>query len=265
VVYINCSVWTGDPNNPRAQTFAVQGGRIAAVGSVAGPAARSLWGAAIQDLQGAFVIPGLIDPHVHVIHGGMSLSQLDLGAASSKAAFVAAVAAAAARLPPGAWLLGGNWDESRWGGEPPVAAWIDAATAHLHVFLTRLDSHQALANSRALALAGVTAATPDPPGGVIARSPGADGRPTGLLADAAMRLVRLHVPPASAAQRRAALLAAQAHALKRGITGWHDMGRVAFQEGEEAAWDDLEGVYVPAADDGALRVRLYAFVPLSTW
>lgn len=73
------------------------------------------------------------------------------------------------------------------------------------------------------------------------------------------------IPPLSAAERRRALAAAAAHALSRGITCVHDMGRIAYMEGEEAAWSDLEEVYAPAADAGALPLRVYAFVALPTW
>ena len=80
-----------------------------------------------------------------------------------------------------------------------------------------------------------------------------------------MQLVTSRVPKPPAVERRAALLAAQAHALARGVTAVHDMGQVAFQAGENAAWEDLEEVYTPAAADGSLKLRLRAFVPLSTW
>jgi predicted amidohydrolase YtcJ len=123
VLYSNARVWTGDPATPHADAFAVDPatGRFAYVGGAAGapPAARAV------DLGGQHVIPGLIDSHVHLINGGLSLSRLDLSAAASRRQFVDAVAAAVAGLQPGAWLLGGGWDESRWGGELPSAAWID--------------------------------------------------------------------------------------------------------------------------------------------
>ncbi len=78
------------------------------------------------DLGGAHVIPGLIDAHLHLIPGGLSLSRLDLSAITSREELASAVAAAAAGLAAGRWLLGGGWDESRWGGELPSAAWVDA-------------------------------------------------------------------------------------------------------------------------------------------
>ena len=78
-----------------------------------------------MDLEGAHVIPGLIDSHLHLILGGLSLSRLDLSTPASQQELVEAVAAAAARVPRSGWLLGGGWDESQWGGQLPSAAWID--------------------------------------------------------------------------------------------------------------------------------------------
>ena len=77
------------------------------------------------DLQGAHVIPGLIDSHLHLIPGGISLSRLNLAAAASKRQLIGAVAEAVAQLPRGKWLLGGGWDEGRWGGEMPSREWLD--------------------------------------------------------------------------------------------------------------------------------------------
>lgn len=137
VLYTNARVWTGNLAAPHADAFAVDPatGRFAYVGAASGapPAARTV------DLGGQHVIPGLIDSHVHLINGGLSLSRLDLSSAASRRSFVEAVAAAAAGQPPGGWVLGGGWDEARL-GELPSAAWIDegeppcggSVVRHLH-------------------------------------------------------------------------------------------------------------------------------------
>lgn len=137
VLYTNATVWTGDAAVPHAQAFLVDAatGRFSYVGERAGALAAAAAAASSAapphlqevDLGGAHVIPGLIDSHLHLIPGGLSLSRLNLAAAGSRREFVGAVAAAAARLQPGQWLLGGGWDESHCcGGEMPTAAWIDA-------------------------------------------------------------------------------------------------------------------------------------------
>ena len=227
-VFTNASVvWTAQGPDHRVAAFAVGAdGRFLAAGSdeecllaAAGGGGR----VAVVDLRGAAVVPGLVDAHVHLIPGGLSLRRLDLSGVASKQAFVEAVSSSAAAVEPGAWLLGAGWDEGRWGGEPPSAAWVDAATPRTPVWLLRADAHSGLANSEALRLAGVGPGTPDPRGGSIAR--GAGGRPTGLLVDAAMQLVARAAPPASLEERRRAFQLGVRHALSRGITQLHDMGR----------------------------------------
>eukprot|EP00887_Chlorella_sp_A99_P005517 scaffold1.g5517.t1 len=243
-LYVNASaVWTAQAPGHRVDSFAVgPDGRFLCAGAAAECGAAAGPGASVIDLQGHTVIPGLVDAHVHLIPGGLSLLRLDLRAADSRAALQAAVAAAAARLQPGQWLLGFNWDESRWGGELPDKSWVDGAgvPAATPVWLMRMDAHMGLANSAALKLAGVDAATEEP-------------------------LVARHIPPLTLDERRRGFELGVRHALSRGITLLHDMGRLAFMEGEEAAWEDLEEIYVPAADAGQLPLRLYSFVPLPTW
>ncbi len=123
------------------------------------------------------------------------------------------MAAFAAKLPAGRWITGGAWDHENWTpARLPTRQLIDEATAGHPVFVSRLDGHMALANSRALQLAGITRETPDPPGGTIVRDAG--GEPTGVLKDAAMdaRGPR-HPPPIGGPDRRCG---AGRHALRRG-------------------------------------------------
>ena len=167
-------------------------------------------------------------------------------------------AAFAATRPAGAWMLGGDWDHERWGGGWPTRDWIDAVAPHHPVWLTRVDSHMALANSRALHLAGVTRDTPDVDGGAIVRD--ARGEPTGLLKDSAMTLVERVVPAPTAAEEDAALDAAMRHVAAQGVTSVHHMGALP----PEGSWNDL-AVFRRAHARGGLRTRIYATVPLDTW
>jgi predicted amidohydrolase YtcJ len=120
------------------------------------------------------------------------------------------------------------------------------------VWVQRLDGHMGLANSRALALAGVSRETADPPGGTVVR--GLDGEPTGILKDAAQSLVERVIPEPSDVERDRALRAAMDHAVKRGVTLVTDMG----------SWDAL-ATYRRAHAGGDLRLRVYSIVPLATW
>ncbi|PNH12482.1 putative amidohydrolase ytcJ, partial [Tetrabaena socialis] len=214
-----------------------------------------------HDLGGRFVMPGFVDAHVHVIPGGLSLGQVDLRGARSRAELQRRVGEVAAGLAAGEWVLGGQWDEGEWGGELPSAQWLDEVTGGRPAYLTRHDLHLALANSAALALAGLGPEAPDPEGGTIDRD--VHGQPTGLLRESAMQRVAAFVPEPSAPARRAALAAATRLALSRGVTTLLDMGRYPMAD-EGSSWRDLEAseVYMPAADAGDLAARVFTYMPL---
>jgi predicted amidohydrolase YtcJ len=246
LVVRNARVWTGDPARPWADSIAVKGDRIAAVGGAGGAARRTI------DAEGRVVTPGFIDSHVHFLEGGFRLTQVQLRDANTKAEFTRRIAAYAAKLPPGAWITGGDWDHSLWGGELPSRQWIDSVTGRRPVWVTRLDGHMGLANSAALEQARVTRGTPDPDGGTIVRDAGGD--PTGVLKDNAMGLVGRVVTAPPADRQDEALDAAMRYVAARGVTSVHHMG----------SWGDL-AVFERAHAAGKLRTRLYAAVPLSTW
>lgn len=246
-------VWTGDVERPRAEAVAVRGERIVALGS--DDEVREHVGSRTRviELKGRMVVPGFIDSHTHFIGGGFQLSSVDLRDAATPEEFVRRIAEFARRLEPGRWITGGNWDHERWGGQLPRREWIDSVTPQNPVFVQRLDGHMGLANSLALELAGVSAATADPPGGTIVRRAGSR-EPAGVLKDEAMGLVFRVIPPPAETERDAALEAALRHAAARGVTQIHDMG----------SWEDLE-TYRRAHARGALPIRVYSVVPLATW
>lgn len=243
-------IWTGDPARPWAEALAVQGNRLVAVGTAV--EVQPFIGPDTTVLQAAFVAPGFIDTHVHFTWGGDGLASVQLRDAASPEVFTERIAEFAAGLAPGEWVLNGAWDHENWGGELPHRDWIDAVTPDNPLWITRLDGHMALANSRALALAGVTADTPEVAGGSIVRS--ADGRPTGVLKDNAMDLVARVVPEPSTAQLDRMVDAATAHVAAQGVTSVHDMGD----------WQSV-AAYRRAHADQRLRTRIYAFVPLADW
>jgi hypothetical protein len=247
-------VWTGVPGAAPASGIAVRDGRILHVGTDAevrrfvGPATREI------DLAGRLVLPGFIDNHAHFLSGGFQLGSVDLRDAATPEAFARRIRDFAATLPAGRWITGGDWDHELWPGGPlPRREWIDSVTPDHPVFVNRLDGHMALANTRALEIAGITRDTQDPPGGTIVRDP-RTGEPTGVLKDEAMSLVSRVIPDPSPEELDEAFRRAQAHALSRGITLVNDMG----------GWADLE-TYRRAARNGELKLRIYAFVPLGSW
>jgi len=217
------AVITLDPARPRATAVAVRDGRIVAVGGDAdvqpfrGPKTR------VVALAGGSVVPGLADAHVHVEGIGQAAESLDLVGASSLQEALDRVAKGARALPPGEWLIGRGWDQNDWPEKRfPTAAELDRAAADRPVLLERVDGHASWANTRALALAGITAATADPPGGRILRDP--SGAPAGVLVDAAQVLAESKVPEPSRAVRKRRLAKGLAAAAAVGLTSVHDAG-----------------------------------------
>ena len=251
LVIVNARVWTGDPRRPWADAVAIDGDRIAAVGSSA--EIRKLAGSArVIDAKGAMVVPGFIDAHVHFVDGGFRLSSVQLRDARTPQEFVARIKAYAATVPKGTWIVGGDWDHTNWGGALPTRAWVDSVTPDHPVFVNRLDGHMALSNSVALRLAEVGRATADVSGGEIVRE--GSREPTGILKDNAMDLVGRVVPAPSLELSDRALDAAMAYVAAQGVTSVHNMG----------SWDDLS-TFDRAQRAGRLRTRIYAAVPLESW
>jgi predicted amidohydrolase YtcJ len=249
---VNARVWTGDPRRPWADAVAVAGDEIAAVGSSAEVRKLARQGTRIIDGAGRMVVPGFIDAHVHFMSGGFGLTSVQLRDATTREEFVRRIRDHAARLPPGAWMLEGNWDHQHWGGELPRRDWIDSVTPATPVFIQRLDGHMSLANSAALRAAGVTRDARDVDGGEIVRD--SAGAPTGIFKDNAASLVARAIPDPLPAQEDAALDAAMRYVAEQGVTSVHNMG----------TWRDVE-IFDRAQAAGRLRTRIYAVVPLSTW
>ncbi len=227
---------------------AVSGGKVLAVGSDEEIESFAERGTERIDLQGRRLVPGLIDAHTHFIDGGFELASVQLRDADTPAEFVRRIGEFAASHPD-EWMIGGVWDHEAWGGELPRRDWIDSVTPNTPVLVSRLDAHMWLANTHALELAGVTSETPDPLGGTIVRYP--DGRPTGVLKDAASLLVSRVMPERSEAALDEALRAAVEHAVERGVTMIGDMGY----------WEGLE-TYRRAKDRGDLPIRVYSVVQI---
>ncbi|HEY1315263.1 MAG TPA: amidohydrolase [Steroidobacteraceae bacterium] len=244
-------IWTLNPAQAEAQAVAVLNGRIVAVGS---DGAVLTWAGSrtqVVDAEGKRLLPGFNDAHVHFEDGGASLSAVQLNDAPSLEVFVKRIGDYAARAAKGEWILAGDWDETKWSpAKLPTRQDIDAVTPNNPLAIDRYDGHMILVNSKALALAGITAATPNPPGGVIVRD--AAGQPTGALADAAAGLVERVIPEPTAAQRRRAIEGALREAARRGVTSVQDM---------REDYANL-AVYSELLRDGKLTVRLYAAPPV---
>jgi len=254
LIITNAGVWTADPSQPKAEAIAVAGDCIVAVGTAAIVDAWRTPDTRVIDVRGRTVIPGFNDAHIHLMDGGRQLDDLDLKDAATAEEFARRIGERAAATPKGEWVLGGNWDEQGWTAPLlPTRSLIDKVTGDTPVFLGRYDLHMALANTAALRLAGVTAATPAPAGGEVVRD--ARGEPTGILKDAAMGLVSRIIPAPTRERRVRALKRALDHMASLGVTSVQDMGPAA---------EDVE-LYDELAAKGGLTVRIRVAPLLTSW
>jgi len=247
LIIINAKVWTVDKARPTAEAVAVLGQYIVAVGSIAEVGAWRGAKTQVIDAHGKLLLPGFDDAHVHFISGGSQLDYVQLNDASSGEEFTRRIREKDATTRPGEWILGGDWDETKWSPAAiPTRQMIDSVTPATPVFVNRYDGHMGLANSEALKLAGITRDTADPPGGTIVRD--AQGEPTGALKDAAMDYLNKVIPPLSHEQRLHAARRALAHAAALGVTSVQDMN---------PDYADF-AVYSELRERGELTTRIYA-------
>ena len=247
----NGRVWCGY-GLPIAQAVAIHGNRILATGSDDEIAALTGHDTKIVDLGGRLATPGLNDAHLHLISTGLIQGWVDATAAAAptRDALYDALRKRAAETPKGAWVLGRGFDQTRWpDGQMPTADELDAALPDHPVALVRACGHITIGNSAALALAGITADTPDPDGGVIGRE---SGRLTGLLAENAADALREACPAPTLDELIDAIEAGGRLLARFGITSCMD-----------AAVGQIDGMteiraYHLAGRDGRLPVRVWA-------
>lgn len=252
-IFMNGNIWTGVEGGARAEAISIKGDRITAVGSNQEVIAFKGGNTKMVDLAGQLVVPGFTDSHTHFMWGGFQLGSIDLRNVESQDEFVHLIDKYAQTVPEGTWIEGGDWDHELWGGELPTRHWVDAVTVDRPLFIGRLDGHMSLANSKALELAGITAETPDPPGGLIVRDP-FTGEPTGIVKDEAQSLVGAVIPEPSSDEMDAALERAMDFAVSRGVTQVHDM----------CSWEDFN-TYRRADAAGKLKLRVYAVPWYTNW
>ncbi|KAK1279063.1 hypothetical protein QJS04_geneDACA007388 [Acorus gramineus] len=243
--------------------MAVRDDRIVGIGSYASIQGFVGRGTRVLDVGGKIVVPGFIDSHVHLISGGLQMARVALRSVRSRDEFIRKVKEALKDAQKGDWILGGGWNNDVWGGDLPVACWIDDITPNNPVWLSRMDGHMGLANSLTLKMAGISNDTDDPVGGTIMRN--VDGEPTGLLVDSAMKLVLSIIPDSSVQERRNALMRASKHALMRGVTTVIDFGRYFPGTSVDPVWQDLADVYKWADSTGKMLIRACLFFPVETW
>lgn len=221
LVVTHARIYTENPSQPWAEAMAVQNGRIVAVGSEAQVAPLQKGAKKVVDAQGKLVLPGFHDTHIHFMSGSVSLGGVRLDDVTSLAEVQRLVKEFAAAHPAtndsDKWIRGRGWSYDLFGESAlPDRKMIDAVVADRPVYLEGYDGHTGWVNTKALEMAGVTRATPDPANGKIVRD--ANGDATGALKEAAQSIVSSHIPELTRAERLAALRAGLHHASAHGLT-----------------------------------------------
>ncbi len=257
IIFFDGVIYTGEgfaDDKPRTvEAMAIGGGKVLAVGTtkditrLAGPKT------VLRDLDTAtnhtYIFPGFNDAHTHLGSAGQTKINVDLIGSKSLRDMLSRVAAYAKTAPPGHWLTGGGWDHTLWPVKTlPTRQDLDKVTAGHPAFLQRIDGHIAIANSAALAAAGITGKTVPPQGGAIDLD--AHGQPTGILRESAKSLIAALIPPPTPAERRRGDELAIADALAHGVTSVQDF----------SDWEDFL-IYEDLEKEGSLKLRITEWLP----
>jgi predicted amidohydrolase YtcJ len=248
-IFTGGRIWTAEASPAWAEAVAIRGGRFVAVGTAADVAKLRGPKTEVTELQGRLVVPGFNDSHIHMTGGALSLERVDLIEDQDVASVQKRIREFAAAHPDRPWVLGRGWLYGSFPGGLPTRQQLDAVVSDRPALMECYDGHSAWANSKALALAGITKETKDPVNGVIVRDP-ATGEPTGALKESAVALVESKVPLPDADARYTLLLQAFRLLNSQGITSAQDAGYPASDTAGDLA------LFTRAKRDGKLTVRM---------
>ncbi len=256
LIFTHGNIYTGVVAAPsslgmekRAEALAVVGDRILAVGARdeimkwKGPETK------IVDLGGRFVMPGFNDAHMHLAEAGLEKMNVNLVGAKTIDEFRERLRAKCEAAAPGEWVVGEGWDETLWPVKVLPTRWdLDEVSGKHPVYLVRVDTHLAVANTRALILASITVASKDPEGGKIDRDE--SGTPNGILREQAERLVQAVIPKPTRDKRRQAIELTLADLASHGITSAQDFSQ----------WENFQ-IYEELEHEGKLTARISEWLP----
>jgi len=248
IIVHNAVVYTVDNQFTKTEAFAIKGGKFLETGTSKSILTKYTAKQKI-DAKGKPVFPGLYDPHSHFLGLGQMLSQCDLVDTKSYGEIIERLQKFEAQHKGDRWLIGRGWDQNDWDLKVfPTKELLDKAFPNKPVFLTRIDGHAAVVNSKAIELAKISSASKVNGGDVEVM----DGQLTGILVDNAMGLVRRVIPQASETDKRKMLLAAQKECFKLGLTTVSDAG---------LNQDDID-LIDKMNKEGSLKIRNYVMVSL---
>ena len=245
-IFVNGKIWTGDEARPQAQALAVGGDKIIAVGSDQEIKALAASDTAIVDLQGRLLVPGFQDTHLHF--PGRSVNEVDLHGIETLKDFQQRLSDFAKAHPTLPWITGHGWGYSAFPNKTVDKKYIDDVISDRPVYVLERDGHMGFGNSKALQIAGITSATPDPPNGHIMKAE--SGEPTGEFKESAQDLIFSRIPPRTIEDEYESLLQHMEEAAAAGLTAVQD------------AYTNMKSfpVYERAAAANALKLR-FRFAP----
>jgi predicted amidohydrolase YtcJ len=249
LILINGHVLTGHPRPSGASAVAILQGRIIEVGTDSDVLAWRGSTTPVIDLKGRSIAPAFNDAHCHIMYVGFQAREIDARTPPNRTVqdIVDRVAEGARATDAGQWIIARGYDQARLDDQRhPTRDDLDPVSLDNPVLLVRACGHIGVANSRALAAAGIDASTPDPEGGTIDRD--ASGRPTGVLREEAQKFVRRVIPAPSVDDIREALLLAGKEYHSQGVTSAAEAG--IRTSDEMAAYSTLHR-------EGALPLRAY--------
>jgi predicted amidohydrolase YtcJ len=270
LVLTNGIISTMDENHPRASMIAIRGESIIAVAYNISDAVKSEQAAEVQaligpntrviDLGGKFAMPGFNDAHIHLFGAAYAKLQIDFTGVKSIAEFQDRIRARLQDYKPGEWILGRGWDHTLWPEKKfPTRQDLDVVSTDHPMVFGRLDGHVAIANSRALKIAGLTRDTPNPAGGHIERD-ASSGEPTGMLEESAMSLVYAHIPRYSMEQRRRAFQLVMDEAVQYGVTSVQDNSVMDTDDAANYGWQNFL-VLDQLKREGKLKFHVTEWLP----
>jgi predicted amidohydrolase YtcJ len=245
--------FTGNPLKPSVEMVAIRGNRIIGLGKTEDAKRYQSAQTRIIDLRGKFGCAGFNDAHLHLLYGGQSLEEVDLTGVTNTLDLQRRILERAWKIPWGSWIIGGGWDQNQFpNGEWPTKRALDDIAPDFPMVLRRVCGHAVLVNSKVLAIAGITAKTPDPPAGEIMRDP-VTGEPTGVLKEDAVKLVSQYMPAATEESISRSIERALEEAKRFGVTGAQDF----------SASEALQ-VYQRLLSEGRLTARISFWLPLDS-
>jgi predicted amidohydrolase YtcJ len=273
LVLTNAIISTMDENHPRASMIAIRGGTIVAVAFNISDAIKSDQAGEVEaligpntrviDLHKQFAMPGFNDAHAHLFSAAYAKLEVDLSGAKSLADFQQRIRDRLKDYKSGDWILGRGWDHTLWPDKKfPTRQDLDAVSTEHPMLFSRLDGHVAVANSRALKVAGIKRSTPDPPNGHIERDP-KSGEPSGMLEEvSAISLVYKRVPPYSAEQRLRGFELVMDEAARYGVTSVQDNSVMDADDSANSGWKNFL-LLQQLQREGKLKFRVTEWLPFN--